>query len=408
MKQVFNYEISFAAPSPVRGLIARNIGNTSVELYWDPPEFSNGVLLFYKVWANGRDHNVKESKEPPRTVEIGDQHISRMNFTLKDLMAYTEYDIAVEACTKECSNPSRTKLKTTIGAPGNFSRQPSIDTYSNNLLSNYTSATIGWQEPTFKGGDLDYYEFKTKATSRDGHVHDYVIKTRKMDCYIEKLCAGDVMFYDFSVRAVNFVLTPHSKETVKIVGSDERQSCEKDDAVLVQSLKSLRHADPHGWHLPGPWSQPIGHSCHFNGFESKQYILLMFMMVASLVIVVMVFYSYRKIKDMKDILVQMPPGLEDLTGDKLKKGKDLGGLNGKMGTPDILRNVDNTSINCEDENGQLLKKSLNGSLNGADCSSSMHSESTRSEMEPEEEIEYSGFGSNLPVKRASGDLKVNL
>lgn len=385
-------------------MIARNIGNTSVELYWDPPEFSNGVLLFYKVWANGKDHKVNEL---PNTVEIDNMHVTRMNYTLMDLIAYTEYDIAVEACTKECSMPSKTKIKTTIGKPGNFSRQPTIDKYSNMLINNYTSANIRWEEPTFKGGELDYYEFKTKITARDGQSTERIVKTRNKDCFIEKLCAGDVVEYDFSVRAVNYVLTPHSKETqTKIEGSFEEQRCEKDDPVLLESLRALKDADPHGWRLPGPWSPPIGHSCHISA-NSKQLTLLVILLMISVAIVFMVFCIYRKIKDMKDILVQMPPGLEDLTGDKMKKGKDLGGMD-KMGKPDILRNVDNTSINCEDENGQLLKKSLNGSINGADCSSSMNSDSTRSEgdqMEPEDEIEYDEFGRDQ-IKRVSDGLQV--
>lgn len=390
----------------MRGLIARNIGNTSVELYWDPPEFSNGVLLFYKVWANGKISKVSEQEN---TVEIDNGQVTRMNYTLKDLVAYEEYDIAVEACTNKCSEPTKTKIKTTIGAPGNFTRQPSIETYRNSLLKNHTSATITWEEPKFKGGELDYYEFKTRYQSNDGNTIERIVKTRKRDCFIEELCADNAMFYKFSVRAVNFVLTPHAKEAeVKIEGSNDRQSCDKDDPVLLRSLMALRQADPHGWFLPGPYSQAIGHSCNFGGFDSKQSVMMMFLIIASLVIIVMVFYSYRKIKDMKDILVQMPPGLEDLAGDKSKKGKDLGNMD-KMAPPDILRNVDNTSINCEDENGQLLKKSLNGSLNEADCSSSMHSDSTRSEldqMDNEAEIEYDEFG-NEDVKRASNDLQVN-
>lgn len=359
--------------------------------------------MFYKVWANGKDHKV--NSQDHHTVEVDNAQVTRMNYTLKDLTAFTEYDIAVEACTKDCSIPSKAKIKTTIGAPGNFSGQPSIDTYRNNLLKNYTSATIGWEEPIFKGGHLDYYEFKTKFSTRDGQTVDHIIKTRKRECFIEQLCTGDVMFYDFSVRAVNFVLTPHAKESqTQIEGSDEPQSCDKDDAILVRSLMALKQADPHGWHLPGPWSPAIGHSCHFGGFDAKQNIIMMFMVVASLIIAVMVFYVYRKYKDMKDILVQMPPGLEDLAGDKVKKGKDLGNMD-KMSPPDILRNVDNISINCEDENGQLLKKSLSESLNGADCSSSVHSESTLSEMEKEDEIEYGEFGSDQ-LKQTDVGLKV--
>lgn len=402
-KQFQNYFQNFifmafdfsTAPSEVRGLIARNIGNTSVELYWDPPEFSNGVLLFYKVWANGKNHDINGKDH---IVEIDNMQVVRMNYTLKDLSAFTEYDIAVEACTKECSRPAKTKFKTTIGKPGSINKQPSIVSRRNDLFKNYTSATIGWNEPEEKGGDIDYYEFRIKYTLRDGTERQPIIKTKKKECFVEQLCTGDVMFYDFDVRAVNLVLTPHSKQSKpKIEYHEGRQNCEKDDVVLKKSLEELKRADPHGWTLPGPWTQAISHSCHFDGFNSQQSLMLVFMMVFVLCFVGMVFFVYRKYKEMKDILVQMPPGLEDLTGDNHKKGKNIGSME-KMETPDILRNVDNVSINCEDENGQLLKKSMNGSLNGADCSSSIHSESTKSDaenLEHEDEIEYGEFDHNL-------------
>lgn len=396
---------SSTAPSEVRGLIARNIGNTSVELYWDPPEFSNGVLLFYKVWANRDIHKINQQDYK---VEIDNAHIARMNYTLKDLLAFTDYDIAVQACTKECSKSSQTKIKTTIGAPGNFSGQPSINTTRSNLLTNYTSTEIAWDEPIFKGGDLDYYEFKTKFASGDGKTIERIVKTCKKSCYIEQLCTGDVMLYEFSVRAVNYVQTPHSKETkVKIEGSNEPQTCENDDKVLLRSLEVLKTIDPHGWHLQGPWSPVIFHSCHFGASDSRQTLIAAFSIASIMIMFGMIYVLYKKYNDMKDILVQMPPGLEDLTGDKLKKHKDIGSME-VTSKPDLLHNVDTTSINCEDENGQLLKRSLNGSINGADCSSSMHSDSTRSEVDHEDDIEYGEFGDRHPSRPDNDGLRVRI
>ena len=186
-------------------------------------------------------------------------------------MAYTDYDIAVQACTKECSKPMKTKLKTTIGAPGNFSHHPTVETYQNNLLKNYTSATVRWDEPTFRGGDLDYYEFKTKITSRDGAVTEKIIKTRNQNCFLEELCAHDGHLYDFTVRAVNMVLTPHSKESPPIIqSSTELQTCDRDDPLLIKSLSDLKLVDPHSWFLPGPWSPAASTTCQYNGSNSLQ------------------------------------------------------------------------------------------------------------------------------------------
>lgn len=324
------------------------------------------------------------------------------------LLPFTAYDIAVLACTKECSESSRTKGTTTIGAPGGFKEQPRINT-SLSASSNYTSAKIEWSEPEFKGGHLDYYEIKTKATLGSGAVTEHVIKTRQMSCFYEKMCAGEVKLYDFSVRAINLVITPHSDEqNFEAEGSNDEQLCDAVDKVLMKSLEKFKEVDPHGWQLSGPWSPAIGHSCALKMSDSKESIIATFSIISIVAMFAMIYMLYKKYNAMKDILVQMPPGLEDLTGDK-KKGKELGGNLDKMGTPDILRNVDNTSINCEDENGQLLKKSLNGSLN-ADCSSSsMHSNSTRSEMdhmEHEDEIEYGEFGRENSSPRQTEGLQV--
>lgn len=409
---LFHYSlIPSLAPSEVRALIARNIGNTSVELYWDPPLFSNGVLLFYKVWANGKDHKVSDpDRDQDHTVEIDNGHVTRMNYTLNGLTSYTDYDIAVEACTKECSTPMKTKIKTTVGTPGEIRNQPTFKISRNSFL-NRTTIDLKWEEPKFRGGELDYYEIKRTSRLSDGSFKDRVIKSRNMNCHSDNLCSSNTYIEELSVRAVNFVLTPHSKVSrPEIQGSEDEQSCDSEDYVLEHSLEALKQADPHSWSLPGPWSSAVSHSCNPQHTTTFQMLMLMATMVASLLIIGMVYFSYKKIKDMKDILVQMPPGLEDLTGDKLKKAKDLNAHMDKMGTPDILRNVDNLSINCEDENGQLLKKSLNGSLNGGDCSSSMHSNSTRSEMDHEndgDEIEYGEFGNKRQGKRVSDGLQVN-
>lgn len=396
--------IFIIAPSEVRGLIARNVGNTSVELYWDPPQFRNGVLLFYKVWANGKDYKFGGDHK----LDIDNNHVTRMNYTLTGLMAYTDYDIAVEACTKECSTSTSTKIKTTVGTPGEFRKQPTIVAERNTLL-NKTTGTLSWDEPVFKGGELDYYEFRRVLRLSDGSFAENVIKTKHMRCVLDNLCASQTFMEDFSVRAVNFVLTPHSKlKHADIKGSDGEQSCDKTDIEVELAVKNLEAADPHSWKLHGPWSPMVSHSCSPQHASGLQVVMLIVTMLVSLVIIGMVYYSYKKIKDMKDILVQMPPGLEDLTGDKLKKSKDLNMQNHKT-TPDILRNVDNVSINCEDENGQLLEKSINGSLNGGDCSSSLHSASTRSEMdhENEDEIEYGAFGHENQGNRNSEGLQVS-
>lgn len=376
-------------------MIARNVGNTTVDLLWDPPEFANGHLTYYNVWANGNKNELN----------IDGTTSTRMNFTLKNLNAFTKYDIAVEACTKECSNAAKTMITTTIGSPGSFEKQPDI-LLSKGLMNNYTSAELKWDKPKFKGGDLDYYEFRTKIIMSDDSVVENIVKLRSLECSLDHLCTGNSRLFEFSVRAVNLVLTPHSKVSDKKLSDTKDAACNHNDQALIRGLESLRQNDPHGWHLAGPWSPAITTSCNIHA-NSQQLVLLMLTTIVSLIIAVFVIYSYRKIKEMKDIIVQMPPGLEDLTGEKPKK--DLGNMD-KLNKPDILRHVDSTSINCEDENGQLLKKSLNGSLNGADCSSSIQSDSSRSEIENiehEDDIEYGQFA-NDQTRQSSDHLEVRI
>ncbi|KAL7010742.1 hypothetical protein ACKWTF_016858 [Chironomus riparius] len=372
-----------APPSPVQNLIARNVRNTTVDILWDPPLHFNGVLVVYEIYINGilkYSHNT--------TVR---------SFTIEELLPYTKYDIAVQACTNKCSESAKTNIQTAIGAPGKFEKQPTIvNKGATNLFNNsYTSGNIQWDKPMYKGGKLDFYELKTTFRGTDNSIQESTVRLKAQECFMEKLCVNNVTgVYQFSVRAVNFVFTPHApvNRTFDIIGSSESINCENDE-ILIRSLDEAYRFDPYGYLLFGEWSESIGHSCHFSNFDSKLTAFIVFSLVASLVFVVMVFYLYRKIKDMKDILIQMPPGLEDLTSDKLKKGKDLNSE--KNGKPDLLHNVDSQFITNEDEHGRLLRGSLNGSINGNDCSSSMRSESLRSDGETVDaldDIEYDGFG----------------
>lgn len=270
-----------------------------------------------------------------------------------------------------------THIQTAIGAPGGFYKQPTIENKGpTNLFNNsYTSGTIRWGEPKYKGGKLDFYELKTTFRGTDGTIQESIVRLKTQECYMEKLCVNNVTgVYQFSVRAVNFVFTPHApvNKSFDIIGRRGFMHCENDELLRI-SLVNASLFDPYGYYLYGNWSESIGHSCHYSNFDSKLTAFILISLIASLVFVVMVFYLYRKIKDMKDILIQMPPGLEDLTIDKLKKGKDINC--DKIGKPDLLHNV-------EDEHGRLLRGSMNGSLNGNDCSSSMRSESSRSDSEP--------------------------
>lgn len=366
--------------------MVREVSNISAELYWDPPEFSNGVLLYYQIWVNSQSFSVSDK------VEIGNTN-NRMNLTLRDLNPYTEYQISVLACTKDCSIAVSTNMTTTVGNPGVI-EQPMIKTFNYDKLSNYSDAKIEWDEPKFKGGEINYYELKiTKEVA--GNIEETYYKMARKHCIYHELCSNNVKMYGFSIRAINFLSTPHSKkvhhETATLRHNSKFDDCNRNDEDLMEALKKIEKSDPHGSFLKGNWSVPISHSCNSKDLNGAQIAILVGSLIVTLVMLVTFRYFYKEYRRMKDIFPQMPPGLEDLTGEKKKKEKM-----DQEKIPDILRNVDNTSLNCEDESGKLLKTSRNNSINENDCSSSIRSESTQSEIEQNyiDDISYGAFESN--------------
>lgn len=383
------------APSPVRELLLRKVENTSVDLIWDPPEHFNGPLGEYVISID------KEMKTIP---------VDKLNSTEKirykwtGLEPYRFYNAAVHACTNACSNWTQSSFTTGMGSPGPIKEQPIVDTLPRSVLfpqRNETSVLL-WEEPSYKGGKMDFYELKIDFMPKDGRSKpsSSIYKFKSRECILDKMCSNNESgSYTFKVRGVNFFLSPHrSEEAAKIDvhelirGSDKQDVfCDRDDPILIQSLNYIKKYDNHSQLFYGPWSPQNGHTCSYGNNESQSILLIMFLTIVSIVFVAMIFYLYRKIRDIKNIIVEFPPGLEELSGDKGKKGKT-----NPLDKPDLLHNVDNASILNEDEHKRLLRRSLNGSLNGGDCSSSMHSENTRSELDQNDmgdEIEYNDFGS---------------
>jgi hypothetical protein len=95
-----------AAPSAPKNLKARDITNTTVELFWDRPTQINGALMYYEVWYNDQKLKVEASK-----------NVTEKTFLLTNLSSFTNYQILVQACTIACSEASNTvSIKTDIGS----------------------------------------------------------------------------------------------------------------------------------------------------------------------------------------------------------------------------------------------------------------------------------------------------
>lgn len=395
------------APSSVRELLPRNIGNTSVLLKWMPPEHFNGVLVYYDISIN---ENQNRSDAP--TNASANEPIT---YTWNDLEPFQMHNVAVRACTNKCSNWTKSFFTTEMGAPGPFKEQPRVESSSKtpslfNSNSNSSSQVLKWQQPIYKGGYLDFYEVKFELSPNDGRNEPTtkIYKMKSTQCIFD-ICSihktGSVTLY---VRGVNFFLSPHRSDEVaninvhdEIKGSEIAQTqCNMDDAVLMESLEKIKKYDNHSQFFYGPWSPQNSHSCSgdYSSQESQNVILVMFLSFVSILFVFMIYYLFRKIREIKNIIVEFPPGLEELSGDKIiKKNKS-----NPSEVPDILHNVDNTSLANEDEHKRLLKRH-NGSLNGGDCNSSINSEITRSDIDQNDDIEYNDLGGSKQYEVSDND-----
>lgn len=371
-----------------------------------PPEHFNGVLVYYDISINENQSRVETQTNASATEQI--------RFPWSNLEPFQMHNVAVRACTNKCSNWTKSSFTTEMGAPGPFKEQPRVESSTktaslfNSNPSNSTQV-FKWEAPIYKGGFLDFYEVKFELTPNDGRNEPStkIYKMKSMQCLFD-ICSihktGSVALY---VRGVNFFLSPHrSDEAAKINvhdeirGSDLTQTqCNADDPVLMDSLDKIKKYDNHSQFFYGPWSPQNSHSCSggdYGNQESQNVILVMFLSFVSILFVFMIYYLFRKIREIKNIIVEFPPGLEELSGDKIiKKNKS-----NPLEVPDLLHNVDNTSLANEDEHKRLLKRH-NGSLNGGDCNSSINSEATRSDVN--DDIEYNELVGSKQYEMSDND-----
>lgn len=395
---------SLLAPSPVRELLIRKVENTSVNLIWDPPEHFNGPFGIYELSIGSETKSIQVDQS---------NATEKIRYHWTGLDPYKFYNAAVRACTKDCSNWTQSTFTTSMGSPGPIMEQPIVTQQQRSVLLPYRNETsvLQWGRPKYDGGKMDFYELKIDFMPKDGRAKptSSIYRFKSRECILDKMCSNNESgSYTFKVRGVNFFLSPHRSEEAAttdvhalIRGSDEQKIfCDHDDPILIDSLNYIKKFDNHSQFFYGPWSPQNGHTCSYGNNDSQNILLTMILVFFSILFIGMILVLYRKIREIKNIIVEFPPGLEELAGDKGKKGKS-----NPLEKPDLLHNVDNNSILNEDEHKRLLRRSLNGSLIGGDCSSSIHSENTRSELDQNEmgdEIEYNDFGAK-PYEMSDND-----
>lgn len=225
-------------------------------------------------------------------------------FTLSGLDAYTDYTITVKACTSKCSNPSESlEVRTRIDVPGEMF-QPTLETLDGDKV------LVTWEVPTVLGGNLDFFQLKLISAAKHESVEEqiYRIDGRSTSCIINNFrCENEKI--DFSVRSVNIEIptaTPEKSFHNRTV------SCLAFQEPIDKDGEGQFH---------GQWSQPIIYYCRQS--FSMAMTGAIFLFAFSFVVFVYVFIRlYQKYKDMKDIHIVWPKGLDpdSVTSSPSKKG----------------------------------------------------------------------------------------
>ena len=140
----------------------KQISSFHAELQWNPPRFSNGKIIAYRIYGG------PGGKEPIANITVTDK--TSLNVT--NLIPNTNYEFVIESCTAVCCNTSSVSGSSrTPPAPATGISPPKVEADSP------TSVFIQWQSPQHPNGYLKYYlvereqsfvngtEFKTIVTN---------------------------------------------------------------------------------------------------------------------------------------------------------------------------------------------------------------------------------------------------
>lgn len=313
-----------AAPSEPRDLVFSEVRNDSVALHWKPPLHINGGKMNYEVWYN-------KSKIKVYT----ENYTSDQTYILRGLEPFMNYKIIVLAFTIGQSNASNSvDILTEIGTPGEI-QQPGSEDSSDSKLS------IVWQPPERRAGCLEYYELKVKTNTNSDdaaaitRIQGTRCQLKRSICQLAGADSHRVDKYEFSVRAVNVILSPHAPNyTVwNKLSCDKKYSYYSDQ--IVQTLNSYNTAsddieceldddeianidwtkiDKFATLLYGEWSRPLAHWCNNYGSENTKAIVFLTIIACSGIIslIICTYLSYKKMKQIKNIKVVLPDALNDI------------------------------------------------------------------------------------------------
>ncbi|KAJ8955446.1 hypothetical protein NQ318_003545 [Aromia moschata] len=221
--------------------------------------------------ASEKKRRFEEDKKQEMPVEP-----DKTDITIQNLMSFEKYKITMEACTVDCSNKTDPiEVTTQMWVP---SKIENVQEYS----TNETHITFAWHRPVPARGKIDYYQVDyTQTFNSETKKFPYINVTSK-NFSIENCESGKYTKVQVIIRAVNII---------------------------------------NGRHVAGPWSNPRDYYCQIRLFTPLIYILGGALSIFAVVMVSCCFKRvYVSIKDMKNIGVELPPGLHQKvnTTDTLK------------------------------------------------------------------------------------------
>ncbi|XP_055534831.1 cytokine receptor-like isoform X3 [Wyeomyia smithii] len=393
-----------AAPSPPRDLTYKDLRNDSVTLQWKAPLQINGGKMNYEVWYNNLYTKV-----------YTDDYTDDVTFVLGQLEPFTRYKIIVRAYTIGYSNNSNSvDLITDIGTPGIIHQPGSVDL-------NDTRISIIWQIPERQAGCIEYYELriKTNAQNEDAGTISRVQSTRcrltRSICQISTIESNHTDKYEFSVRAVNVILSPHAPNYTiwNKLPCDKKYSYYIDHGVSDTYLHNQNmdtvecelsgqevpfinwtRIDPYATLLHGQWSKPLAHWCNY-GPGASLIIIVIRTIIACLGIFVLIFFSVismQKMKHIKNIKVVLPDALNDIiTPAKLNRSKEQSFGNGHKNYRERLGKA------YDDSFSPFMYEKKEGQLPTLEDSTSLESS--------EETVRNKEIANTIDLLSLSGDCK---
>ncbi|XP_066996548.1 cytokine receptor [Anabrus simplex] len=256
-----------AAPDPPRNVTVSSVTNTSMIVEWLPPASLNGIIRFYRVHYN----------DSVRQVENTSVNNMRMKVKLENLTSYMTYKVGVEACTTECSKSANVYVLTEIGSPGKMER-PHVRFINSSLV------LVSWKPPLIQGGILNYYQVVIQQSDE---------------------LQNTSTFYYTSVGNESQIPIPDCKTEVP-----ERKYTFMVRAVNIDHQNRTYH---------GVWSDPGEINCYNSGPSPSVMAAIWvfgFIIISALCLVFA--YAGKRVwmrcKEMQDLEVKLPPGLDPASG----------------------------------------------------------------------------------------------